>query len=89
MTDSNEEYRQVKWEVVARTNGLLQAEIISGRLNADVIPARAWQEGAGEALGLTVGMLGNGFVGVPEEYAAEAREILADDEDLVPGEDSK
>ena len=89
MTDSNAEYRQVKWEVVARTNGLMQAEIISGRLNADGIPARAWQEGAGEALGLTVGLLGNGFVGVPEEYAAEAREILADDEDLVPGKEDK
>lgn len=87
MTDSNSEYRQVKWEVVARTNGIMPAEIIAGRLNADGIPARAWQEGAGEALGLTVGLLGNGFVGVPEEYAAEAREILADDEDLVPGKE--
>lgn len=89
MTHSDGEYQQVKWEVVARTNGLLQAEIIAGRLNADGVPARAWQEGAGEALGLTVGMLGNGFVGVPEEYAAEARDILADDEDLVPGKDEQ
>jgi hypothetical protein len=73
------EFEQVRWEVVEQTAGITPAEIIAGRLQAEGIPARAWQEGAGEALGLMVGLLGTGHVGVPEEYAAQARAILAAD----------
>lgn len=79
--DTTGGYRQVKWEVVAKTSGIMPAEIIAGRLRADGIPARAWQEGAGEALGLFVGLLGMGHVVVPEEFAEEARAILAEDEE--------
>ena len=60
--------------------GQIPAEIIAGRLRAEGIPARTWQEGAGEALGLFVGILGTGHVVVPKEYAQEARDILAADE---------
>jgi hypothetical protein len=70
---------QVIWEVVERTNGITPAEIIAGRLQAEGIPARAWQEGAGEALGLMVGLLGTGHVAVPQQYADQARAILAAD----------
>lgn len=70
---------QVRWEVVERTAGITPAEIIAGRLQAEGIPARAWQEGAGEALGLMVGLLGTAHVVVPEEFAARARAILAAD----------
>jgi hypothetical protein len=73
------EVEQVHWEVVERTAGITPAEIIAGRLQAEGIPARAWQEGAGEALGLMVGLLGTGHVAVPEEYAERARAILAAD----------
>lgn len=69
--------QEVKWVVVERTPGITVAEIIVGRLQAEGIPARAWQEGAGEAIGLTVGLLGTGHVVVPEEYAEQARAILA------------
>ena len=69
----------VRWEVVERTAGITPAEIIVGRLQAEGIPARAWQEGAGEALGLMVGLLGTAHVVVPEEFAARARAILAAD----------
>lgn len=69
--------QEVRWEVVARTAGLTPAEIIAGRLQAEGIPARAWQEGAGRALGLTVGLLGTGHVVVPAQYAARAKDILA------------
>lgn len=67
----------VEWVVVQKTGGLVPAEISAERLIADGIPARAWQEGAGQALGLTVGILGEGRVLVPAEFEEHAREILA------------
>lgn len=78
---------EVRWEVVAQTAGLTPATIIAGRLQAEGIPARAWQEGAGRALGLTVGLLGTGYVTVPEEYAAAARRVLEDAAPLDEGEE--
>ena len=69
--------KETKWKVVATTAGLAPAEIIAQRLQAEGIPARAWQEGAGQAFGLTVGLLGNGYVVVPEPYVEEAEELLA------------
>lgn len=69
--------KETKWKVVATTAGLAPAEIIAQRLQAEGIPARAWQEGAGQAFGLTVGLLGNGYVAVPEPYVEEAQELLA------------
>jgi hypothetical protein len=70
----------VRWEVVEKTSGITVAELIAGRLQAEGIPARAWQEGAGEALGLMVGLLGTAHVVVPEEFAEQARAILAADQ---------
>lgn len=67
---------QVKWIVVEKTMGLMAAQLSANYLQHEGIPARAWQEGAGTAIGLTVGILGTGFVGVPEEYEAQARAIL-------------
>lgn len=80
--------RETKWKVVTKTAGLMTAEVIVGRLMAEGIPARAWQEGAGQALGLTVGLLGTGYVLVPEEYLDAAKEILEStaDDDLVDDE---
>jgi len=56
-SDNNEdvnlsEAQEINWVVVEQTMGITVAEIIAGRLQAEGIPARAWQEGAGEALGL-------------------------------------
>jgi hypothetical protein len=68
---------EIRWEIVARMPGITPATIVAGRLQVEGIPARAWQEGAGQALGLTVGLLGTGYVAVPEAYAAQALEILA------------
>jgi hypothetical protein len=70
---------EIRWEVVARTPGYLPATIIAGRLQSEGIPARVWQEGAGRAFAVTVGILGTGHVVVPEEYAQQARNILADE----------
>ncbi|MCA9932473.1 MAG: DUF2007 domain-containing protein [Ardenticatenaceae bacterium] len=76
MHSNNEE---VRWEIVFRTSGLLSAQITAGRLQAVGIPARAWQEAAGQAFGLTVGLLGTGNVSVPEEYVDQALELLESD----------
>ena len=51
------DFEQVRWEVVEQTSGITPAEIIAGRLQAEGIPARAWQEGAGEALGLMLSLI--------------------------------
>lgn len=66
----------IRWEVVANAPGLAPAAIIGGRLEAEGIPVRTWQEGAGQAIGLTVGILGTAYVAVPEAYAGRARDIL-------------
>jgi hypothetical protein len=63
---------------VTKTAGLAPAQIIAQRLRSEDIPARAWQEGAGRAFGLTVGLLGNGYVIVPESYLDQAKAILAE-----------
>lgn len=67
----------INWVPVETTTGLLLAEMTAESLIVAGIPARAWQEGAGHALGLTVGLLGEGHVVVPEEYAVAARQFLA------------
>lgn len=78
--DTSSNPQEIRWVVIKRTPGITVAEIYVGRLQAEGIPARAWQEGAGEALGLTVGLLGTGHVVVPEEYADQAQAILAETE---------
>lgn len=73
---------EVHWEIVARMPGITPATILAGRLQAEGIPARAWQEGAGQALGLTVGLLGTGYVAVPEEHVEKALAILEVDVEM-------
>ncbi len=78
---TNSGNREVRWEVVARTPGITPAHIIAGRLQTEGIPARAWQEAAGQAYGITVGLLGTGYVAVPEEFVEDALEILEAEDD--------
>ena len=81
---------EIKWKVVAETPGLTPATIIAGRLKSEGIPVRAWQEGAGQALGLTVGLLGTGYVAVPEEYEEQALDLLDSDvEDIEDWQDDE
>jgi hypothetical protein len=68
--------KEIKWVKVAETNGITPAQLLAGRLQAADIPARAVQEGAGQAYGLTVGLLGTARVLVPEERLEEARALL-------------
>ena len=68
--------QEVRWQVVAQAPGITPATIIAGRLQAEGVPVRVWQESAGQALGLTVGLLGTGHVAVPESFVEQALEIL-------------
>lgn len=67
------------WHIVAETAGIMNAEIIAGRLVSEGIQAQAiWREGAGgEGFGMTVGNMGAAYVIVPEALAADAEAILA------------
>jgi hypothetical protein len=69
--------REVRWEVVALAQGQADAAIICGRLEIEGIPARIQQEPAGAVLGLTVGLLGQVKVLVPEPLVQQALEILS------------
>lgn len=86
--------RSVNWVIVANTMGLLAAQLMAGRLQADGISARAWQEGPASVFALTVGILGTGHVAVPEEFVEQAEAILAveyptvEEEEEMEGEDS-
>jgi hypothetical protein len=91
--DRSQEYpqgsdKEIRWKVVEKTAGITPATIIANRLKAEGIPARAWQEGAGQAIGLTVGLLGTGHVVVPEEYVDKAEKILNEPWDFDEMEDT-
>lgn len=79
-SSSTNDPQEIHWEVVAQTPGITPAHIIAGHLQAEGIPVRIWQEGAGQAIGLTVGLLGTGYVAVPAEYADQAEAILMESE---------
>jgi DNA-directed RNA polymerase subunit RPC12/RpoP len=73
---------------LTQTLGLLQAEIIAGRLRSAGIPVWIWQEGAGKAHGLIVGSLGVGHIMVPISQLQEAAEILLESPDLVEADEA-
>ena len=81
------EPKETRWEEVATTSGITTAQILAGRLQSEGIPARAWQESAGQATGLVIGLLGMGHVLVPEEYVERALDILDDVDDAFDEED--
>jgi hypothetical protein len=69
---------------VCVTSGLLQAEIIKGKLEVNDIPALLEYESLGPVMGLTVDGLGQVRVMVPEDKVEMARalieEVEADDD---------
>jgi hypothetical protein len=77
------------WIVLDEVAGMPQAEILRGLLEAQDIPSVLSQEGAGRAIGLTIGTLGSVQILIPAKDLARAREILAiyyagSDENLEP-----
>lgn len=67
---------QDDWIVVGQVNGNLEAEMLRGLLEAQGVEARISQEGAGKALGLGIGRLGEVQI-LTRAYDQEiAREIM-------------
>ena len=74
---------------VYRTAGLMQAEIIKGRLESAGIPVMLDYESLGRVMGITVDGLGEVRILVPNGRADEAKELLtpsADDEQVAEEE---
>jgi hypothetical protein len=64
------------WVILDEVPGMLQAEILRGLLEAQEIPTVLSQEGAGKAIGLTIGTLGTVQILVPSIDQERARELL-------------
>ena len=64
------------WIVLDEVSGMLQAEILSGLLEAQEIPTVLSQEGAGRAIGLTIGTLGTVQILVPSKDQERAQELI-------------
>lgn len=67
-----------EWVVAAETAGPGLAEILCGLLEACNIEARMSQEGAWQAIPLTVGILGTAQVLVRQQDLAQAQAVIAD-----------
>ena len=66
------------WELLDEISGSIDAEIIRGLLESQGIKVILSQEGAGRAIGLTVGPMGEIQILVPKDQLDIAQEILAD-----------
>jgi len=64
---------------VYRSMGMLGAEVVKGKLEAAGIPVMLKYESAALVFGLTVDGLGMVEVQVPEEYVADAEDLVAED----------
>lgn len=69
------------WVSIIKVPGDLEAELIKGLLEAQEIPVVLFGEGAGRAIGLTVGPLGEVELLVPRRYQGLAESILRQYED--------
>lgn len=65
-----------QWEVLDEISGSIDSEIIRGMLEAQDIPVVLSQEGAGRAIGLTIGPLGETQILVPKDKLEDAQKIL-------------
>lgn len=70
------------WMVVAKTNDLMEASMIAGRLQSLGIPAFIQRESLSTVLGLSWGPLSETKVLVPEEYYDAAMLTLEPDDML-------
>ena len=66
------------WVVVDTVDGSLNAEILRGLLQAQGIEVLLSQEGAGRALGLEVGLMGDIDILVNSDDVSEARGLIDD-----------
>jgi len=67
-----------EWVAVYSTNTAFDADMTAARLDDAGILARVRREGAGSAIPVTVGMLSDFTVMVPEDAQEQALEVLSD-----------
>jgi hypothetical protein len=67
-----------RWEVITEVSGELQAGLLRNLLESQGIKVFLNQEGAGRAVGLTLGPLGEVQIMVPEKQSQQARQIVED-----------
>jgi hypothetical protein len=81
------------WVTVFWGNGMLDAQLVKGKLESEGVPVLLKYEAVGHIYGLTQGGLGRVEVRVPQEYEEEALELLAeepgpaDDQELADEDD--
>jgi hypothetical protein len=63
---------------IYQCQGIMEAEVVKSKLEANGIPALLKYETAGLVIGITVDGLGRVEVQVPAELAEEALDVLAD-----------
>ncbi|MBN2179524.1 MAG: DUF2007 domain-containing protein [Deltaproteobacteria bacterium] len=66
-----------KWVVVYVASGMINANIIVGRLESEEIPVKLRYDVVGAIYGLTLDGLGEVKVMVPSRYVLRAEEILS------------
>jgi hypothetical protein len=74
------------WEVVCSASGMINANILVGKLETEGIPTKLQYEAVGAIYAITVDGLGEVKIMVPSEYLEKARTILSqtyDEEDLA------
>jgi hypothetical protein len=70
---------EVRLVVVRECQGLLLGEIYKSKLEAHGVPVLLRYEAAGPVIGITVDGLGRVRVLVPEAFAGEAEQLLAEE----------
>ncbi len=72
---------ETQFVTIYRSQGMLGAQVIKGKLELAGIPAYLRYEAVGQVLGLTVDGLGLVEVQVPEESAEAALALITEDEE--------
>ncbi len=72
-----DEMEDEKWEVAHISSGMIDANIVAGRLETEGIPVRLQYEAVGVIYGLTVDGLGEVRILVPAGCLEKALEVLA------------
>ncbi len=72
---------ETQFVTVYRSQGMLGAQVIKGKLELAGIPAYLRYEAVGQVLGLTVDGLGMVEVQVPEEAVDVAMELIQEDDE--------
>jgi len=82
---------ETEWIVIHIASGMINAEIVRGKLESEGIPVRIEYEAAGRIYAITVDGLGEVRVKVPYEWAERAGEILSEiyDDGELPWETKK